>query len=104
MAYREEVVSWIHRHLDTSSASSSPVSERRSEFRYTVALPRGTQLVNTPPPFAEVEGKKYKGRRQEVGKRREDRARGPAGWTERVDLAAREREGEIDRERKERKI
>lgn len=42
----EEPVSWIHRHLDTSSGSS-PVSERRSEFRYTVALPRGAQLVNT---------------------------------------------------------
>lgn len=66
---QEGAVSWIYWHLDASSVSLNPVSERRSEFRYTVALPRGTQLVNTIF-VRKGKGKKHKGRRQEIGKTR----------------------------------
>lgn len=86
-------VSWIHRHLDTSSASLNPVSERRSEFRYTVALPRGAQLVNTTTVRRGRDGKKHKGRRQGAGKTRGitgERARdGGGGSCERASVLAR---------------
>jgi len=83
VAYREGTVSWIPQHLDTSSASLNPVSERRSEFRYTVALPRGAQLVNTPPPSAGGREKAHKRRRQEVGKTRRQGER-RLDWIERA--------------------
>ena len=77
---RRGAVSWIHRHLDTSLASFSPVSERRSEFRYTVALPRGAQLVNTTSVETSAsQPKERKKEREETicegGREREKRAR-----------------------------
>jgi len=67
-------VSWIRRHLDTSSLSSAeyPVSERRSEFRYTVALPlvARTAREHSSPIRRGGKGKRHKGRRQEAGKTR----------------------------------
>lgn len=79
---RRGAVSWIHRHLDTSLASLSPVSERRSEFRYTVALPRGAQLVNT----TSVETPANRGKEKVYcrGRKRETRVGDEKGKTERA--------------------